>query len=361
MQINFRILSVTLLASVLLSACSPKIPQNQTPRQKWTVEQANNWYKQWGWLRGANFIPSNAINQLEMWQEDTFDPATINRELGYAEGVGMNSMRVYLHHIAWQQDPKGFKNRVKQYLSIADKHGISTMLVFFDDCWNAEYQAGIQPAPKPGIHNSGWLKDPGNRIYRDPKLIDTLETYVKDVLTTFKHDKRIVLWDLYNEPGGQSIGNKSMPLLKQVFQWAREVNPLQPLTAGVWNWDLKELSEWQIANSDVVTYHNYGDEVDHQKTIDSFRDRYAGPLICTEYMARNNGSMFTNVMPILKKQNIGAYNWGLVAGKTNTIYKWDVPMPSGEEPKIWFHDIFRKHGTPYSQKELDLIKSLTSK
>nr|WP_294894400.1 glycoside hydrolase family 2 TIM barrel-domain containing protein [uncultured Pedobacter sp.] len=359
MKITIKILSILLLANVLMSACSPKVAKNQKPREKWTVEQANNWYKQWGWLRGANFIPSTAINQLEMWQAATFDPATIDRELGYAEGIGMNSMRVYLHHIAWQQDPKGFKKSVNQYLAIADKHQISTILVFFDDCWNAEYKAGKQPAPKPGIHNSGWLKDPGNRIYREPKLTNTLETYVKDVLTSFKNDKRIVMWDLYNEPGGQGIGNKSMPLLQKVFAWARTINPSQPLTAGVWNWDLKELSAWQITNSDVVTYHNYGNEVDHQKTIDAFKNKYKGPLICTEYMARNNGSKFFNIMPILKKQNIGAYNWGLVAGKTNTVYKWDTPIPSGEEPEIWFHDIFRKDGTPYSQAEVDLIKSLS--
>jgi hypothetical protein len=354
-------ISILFLALVATFACSPKIAQNHVTREKWTVKQANNWYKQRGWLRGANFIPSNAINQLEMWQEDTFDPATIDRELGYAEGIGMNSMRVYLHHIAWQQDPEGFKKRMNQYLAIAHKHNMSTLFVFFDDCWNAEYHAGKQPASKPGIHNSGWLKDPGNRIYREPKLTDTLETYVKDVLTSFKNDKRIVMWDLYNEPGGQGIGNKSMPLLQKTFQWAREINPSQPLTAGIWNWDLKELSVWQIANSDVVTYHNYDDETGHHKTIDAFRNLYSGPLICTEYMARNNGSKFNNIMPLLKKQNIGAYNWGLVAGKTNTIYKWDTPMSSGEEPKVWFHDIFRKDGTPYSQAEVDLIKSLTNK
>lgn len=150
-------------------------------------------------------------------------------------------------------------------------------------------------------------------------------------------------------------------MIKKVFKCVREVNPSQLLTAGVWKWDLKELSEWQIENSDVVDYHNYDNEIEHKKTIDSFRDRYKGPLICTEYMARSNENKFSKIMPILKKRNIGAFNLGLVAGKTNTIYKWDTPIPSGEEPNGWFHDIFRKDGTPYSQKEIDLIKSLRSK
>lgn len=185
----------------------------QTERAVWTKEKANEWYKQWGWLRGCDFIPGTAINQLEMWQAATFDSATIDRELGYAESIGMNCMRVFLHHVAWQVDTDGFKQRINIYLNIADKHHIVTLFVFFDDCWNESYKAGPQPAPKPGIHNSGWIRDPGKLYYDDPTLVTLLEQYVKDILITFAHDKRILLWDLYNEPGNSDYGNKSMPLL----------------------------------------------------------------------------------------------------------------------------------------------------
>ena len=331
------------------------------PRQVWSAEQAQEWYKQWGWLRGADFIPSTAINQLEMWQAETFDPETIDRELGYAESIGYNSMRVYLHHLAWQIDTAGFKNRMKEYLNIADKHGISTLFVFFDDCWNPTYQAGKQPDPKPGIHNSGWVRDPGDSIFINPSMIGSLEKYVKDILRTFSDDSRIVLWDVYNEPGNSGYGNKSLPLLEKVFEWGREINPSQPLSAGVWNWDLKDLCDYQIKNSDVITYHNYGDSIDHKRYIDTLRSLTQKPLICTEYMARTRNSLFKDILPMLKRENIGAYNWGLVAGKTNTIYAWDTPMPDGSEPKIWFHDIFRQDGTPYDEEEIKLIKSLTGK
>lgn len=332
----------------------------RTIREVWSEEQANEWYKQWGWLRGSDFIPSTAINQLEMWQAETFDTTTINRELGWAESIGLNSMRVYLHHAAWEIDQEGFKDRVNQYLTIADKHGISTIFVFFDDCWNPTYKTGKQPDPKPGIHNSGWIRDPGDLIHQDSTLVNTLEAYVKDVLKHFASDNRIVLWDLYNEPGNSGYQNKSMPLLQQVFKWGREVNPSQPLSVGVWSKDLVDLNNYQLANSDVITYHNYSDPEEHQKWIDSLRT-YGGPLICTEYMARTRNSRFDNVMPLLKKENIGAYNWGLVAGKTNTMYAWDTPMPDGREPKVWFHDIFRKDGSPYKKEEVDLIKKLTEK
>ncbi len=333
----------------------------QKERSVWSKEKANDWYKQWGWLRGSDFIPASAINQLEMWQAETFDSAEIDRELGFAESIGMNTMRVFLHHAAWQIDPDGFKQRMNTFLTVAHKHGVTPLFVFFDDCWNETYHTGTQPAPKPGIHNSGWLRDPGKLLYDDSAAtVSLLEKYVKDILTSFKHDKRILMWDLYNEPGNSGYGNKSIPLLKNIFHWARQVNPDQPLSAGVWNADFKDLNKYQLSNSDIITYHNYSDEKEHRQCVDTLK-KYGRPLICTEYMARLRNSRFDNIMPILKAQNVGAINWGFVSGKTNTIYAWDTPIPDGSEPPVWFHDIFRQDGTPYSEKEIALIKSLTGK
>lgn len=366
-----KIIVYSLLA--LISCTTGSTQQNEfmvTPNKKvrpvWSKQKAADWYKQFAWMRGCDFIPSTAINQLEMWQADTFDATTIDTELGWAASIGMNTMRVYLHHTAWLDDATGFKSRIKQYLTIAHKHGINTIFVLMDDCWNSYYTAGNQPKPKIGIHNSGWVQDPGYYIYADSvvnklnnKAFSVLEKYVKDILNTFKNDKRVLLWDLYNEPGNSHLGMLSMPLLQKMFLWGREVNPSQPLTAGVWNLDLKELSDYQTKNADIFTYHCYFNETIHQQWINNFRAIVKGPMICTEYMARIRNSRFDNIMPLLKKENIGAINWGLVEGKTNTKYAWDTPTPSGAEPTLWFHEIFRKDGTPYKQEEVDLIKSLT--
>ncbi|MDB5112514.1 MAG: 1,4-beta-xylanase [Mucilaginibacter sp.] len=329
---------------------------------RWSAEKANNWYKQQDWSRGCNYQPSTVINQLEMFQAATFDPATINRELGWAQNLGFNTMRVFLHHIAWSSDKDGFKKRLNQYLGISDKHGIKTILVFFDDCWNDEYHAGKQPEPKTGIHNSGWVRDPGTVIRTNPDSLKMLESYVKDIMTMLKDDKRVLLWDLYNEPGNNQYFDKSLPLLKSVFGWAREVGPSQPVSAGVWNWGEKfaELNKFELENSDVITYHNYAYIDAHIKRIEELQ-QYGRPLICTEYMARKNASLFQTIMPVLKKNKIGAINWGFVSGKTNTIYAWGVPMPDGKEPELWFHDILRKDGTPFSEDEVNTIKSLTKK
>ncbi len=293
-----------------------------------------------------------------MWQAETFDTTTIARELGWAAEIGMNAMRVYLHHVAWETDKEGFKKRMDQYLTIAHRNGIKTLFVFFDDCWNPTYQAGKQPDPKPGVHNSGWVRDPGDLLHQDTTLMVTLEAYVKDVLTTFSDDKRIALWDLYNEPGNSGYGNRSLPLLKKVFEWGWEVRPSQPLSVGVWSLPLSDLNAFQVENSDIITYHNYNGPEEHQAAIDTLK-KYGRPLVCTEYMARRNNSLFQNIMPILKAQNIAAINWGLVAGKSNTKYAWDEPIADGSEPALWFHEIFRPDGTPYKQEEVDAIKSLT--
>ena len=350
---------------IIMNAVSMQAQKNGKAKQEapnpvapvWTVEKANQWYSEHPWITGADYIPANAINQLEMWQKETFSPGVIDKELSLAEGIGFNTMRVFLHSVAWKTDPEGFKQRMNQFLSIADKHKIQPMFVFFDDCWNKTSQAGVQPAPKVGIHNSGWVQDPGDPASSDESLFPELEKYVKDVMSVFAHDKRILLWDLYNEPGNGGKKEASLPLLANIFKWAKEVNPDQPISAGIWDWSFEKLNAFQVAHSDIITYHDYEEAPWHQRVIELLKVN-GRPLICTEYMARTRNSRFSTIMPLLKKERVGAINWGFVQGKTNTIYAWDSPMPDGGEPAEWFHDIFRTDGTPYRLDEVNLIKKL---
>lgn len=299
----------------------------------WTSEKANAWYKQQGWLVGCNYIPSTAINQLECWQAETFDTATIVRELGWAEEIGFNVIRVYLHDLAWKEDPKGFKKRMDQFLAIANRHHIKVLFTIFDDCWNAEAFTGKQADPKPGVHNSGWVRSPSRSIHNDPTQWGYLEQYVKDILTRFKDDPRILLWDLYNEPGNSNYNDSSMSLLKKVFEWAWAVRPSQPLSSATW-YDNRALSDFQLNSSDVITFHNYSDTSSLEKEIKELSKKER-PLICSEYMARTRNSRFETHLPVFLKYHVGAINWGFVAGKTNTIYQWgspfrmDLNLPSG--------------------------------
>lgn len=329
----------------------------QSGSKQWTAEKANRWYAAQPWLVGANFLPSTAINQLEMWQEASFDTATIARELGWAAGLGMNVMRVYLHDLAWKADPAGFKSRMDRFLQIASSKKIRPLFVFFDDCWNPDAIIGTQPAPKPGIHNSGWVRSPAMSVHNDSTQWGYLKEYVTDVLTRFANDSRILMWDLYNEPGNSGYNLSSLPLLEKIFSWAWAVRPSQPLTCGTW-YDNKTFNDFQLTHSDVITFHNYSDAASLEKEIEA-KKKLGRPLICTEYMARTRGSRFQTHLPIFKKNKVGAINWGLVAGKSNTIYQWDTPIPDGTEPAVWFHDIFRKDGTPYDKAETDFIRTVT--
>lgn len=327
--------------------------------QRWSPAKANAWYKKQGWLVGCDFIPSTAINQLEMWQGESFDTATINRELGYAQSIGMNTARVFLHDLVWKEDRIGFKKRINIFLIIASRHQIKPIFVFFDDCWNPDPKVGMQPEPKQGVHNSGWVRSPSKAIHNDSTSWHYLEEYVKDILRTFKNDKRILMWDLYNEPGNSDYLITSLPLLKKIVMWAREENLSQPVTIGVWDDNIKELNRFQLDNSDVITFHNYSDSGSLRKQVESLK-KYRRPLICTEWLARSYHSTVQTNLPVFKQYNVGCLNWGLVSGKTNTIYPWtSISHPFTKEPEVWHHDLFRKDGTAYDENELKLFRELT--
>ena len=323
--------------------------------------------KYFDWCFGANFYPSTAINQLEMWQEESFDLETIDRELGFAEGIGMTIMRVYLHDLLWEQDKIGFLKRMEQYLAVSEKHGIKTMFTIFDDCWSPVFALGKQPDPKPFTHNSGWVQSPGNAAADDLSQRPRLEEYVKGVLTHFADDKRIALWDLYNEPGNGSSGdhvttsslreNLSLPLLKDVFKWARDVKPSQPVTAAPWRFDegFKDLNRFMFDNSDLVTFHAYTDgENTRQRTLDVLKEADGRQVLCSEYMARTAGSTFKACLPVFRELNVSAINWGLVSGKSQTIYPWGWTPEKGM-PEKFFHDVFNADGTLLYPEEKEVF------
>jgi hypothetical protein len=348
-------------------------------RARWTEQQANGWYQQQPWLVGSNFNPASAINELEMWQAESFDPNEIDRELGWAEGIGMNTMRVFLHDLPWQQDAGGFKKRLDSFLTIAAKHHIKPLLVLFDSCWDPNPKLGPQHPPIPGVHNSGWVQTPGADALEDAQQTPRLKAYVEGVVGAFANDPRVLGWDLWNEPDNTNNGSyasaepkdkveRVLALLPQVFEWARAANPSQPLTSGVWHGDyasddqLGAMAKIQLAESDVISFHNYSWPEDFEKHLEQL-ERFHRPIICTEFMARPVGSTFDAILPVAKKHHVGAINWGLVAGKTQTYLPWDSWQRPYvlQQPPVWFHEVFHGDGTPYREREAAIIRELTGK
>ena len=365
---------VTLLLAFIFGASVIHAQEDQ----RWSVEKADAWYDQQRWIVGSNYVPVDAINQLEMWQADTFNPTQIDKELGWAQDLGMNTMRVFLHDLLWQQDPEGFKKRIDTFLTIADRHHIKPVFVIFDSCWDPQPKLGPQHPPIPGVHNSGWVQSPGTASLENPKDYPRLEAYVKGIVGAFASDKRVLAWDLWNEPdngGGGNYAKEEAPnknalveaLIPQVFAWARSVHPVQPLTSGVWVGDWSSLSTMtpvgriQIQQSDIISFHNYGWPEDFEHHTQMLR-QYKRPLICTEYMARGAGSTFDTILPIASREHVGAINWGFVAGKTQTYFPWDSwKRPYVEDPPtVWFHDVFHPDGTLYRVREGEIIRSLTA-
>lgn len=370
------ILSIRMLVLFATVLCASAFAQTQ----RWSEKQANDWYARQPWLVGSNYIPKSAINELEMWQESTFDPAQIDKELGWAEAMGMNTMRVFLHDLLWQ-DADGFRKRINQFLTIAARHHIRPLFVLFDSCWDPAPQLGPQHAPIPGVHNSGWVQSPGAKALADPSQYPRLKEYVQGVVGAFAKDDRILAWDVWNEPGSDQTGNypkselknelkiaRVVELLPQVFAWAREMNPTQPLTSGVYEVDISrdesaqdELERIQLRESDVITFHNYSWPESFKAEISWLR-RFHRPVICSEFMARSVGSTFDTILPIAKAERVGAINWGFVAGKTQTYYpweSWDHPYVKNQPP-VWFHEVLHPDGKPYRQAEVDLIRRLTA-
>ena len=364
------------LAIVFLLFSGLSVAQN--PR--WTKEKATAWHDQQPWLVGSNFIPSDAINQLEMWQADSFDPQEIDKELGWAEGLGMNTMRVFLHDLLWQQDADGFKKRLDIFLGIATKHHIRPLLVLFDSCWDPQPKLGVQHAPVPGVHNSGWVQGPGAATLQDFSQYLRLKAYVMGIVGAFANDQRILGWDVWNEPDNMNESSQKEPrnkrelvaaLLPQVFEWARSANPSQPLTSGIWAGSPEEwadLAKWnatqrtQLEQSDVISFHNYSWPEDFEAHVVALQ-RLGRPILCTEYMARSVGSTFDTILPLAKKYHVAAINWGLVVGKTQTNLPWESwqhPYIT-DQPPIWFHEVFYPDGKPYREREAQLIRELTGK
>ncbi|MCH7227814.1 cellulase family glycosylhydrolase [Haloferula sp. A504] len=364
----------TLLLATLALVPSATADEGIIPG-RWSEEKANAWYKEQPWWVGCNFTPSTAINQLEMWQAETFDPATIDRELGWASDIGMNTVRVYLHDLVWEKDGEAFLERIDRFLTIADKHGIGTMLVLCDAVWNPHPKLGRQPEPKPHVHNSGWVQSPHIEVLRDPARHDSLEPYFRGVIGRFKDDPRVVVWDLYNEPGNDGAGDAmsteekeklGLMLLTKMFTWARDVNPSQPLTAGLWarEWTGPKATPVNIFmrdNSDVISFHSYDGLERTAERVGSLKP-FGRPLLCTEYIARTNGSTFETHLPYFKANKIGAWNWGFVAGKIQTQYPWSSWRKKfTAEPEVWHHDVLRPDGTPFRKAEVELIRKLTGK
>lgn len=336
-------------------------PRGPAPAGQWPREKAWEWNRKSGWLLGCNFLPSSAVNDVEMWQADTFDTAAIQRELGWARDCGFNTIRVFLNFVVWKADSAGMKKRFEQFLKLADQQQLNVMPVLFDDCnfANRIAAAGKQPPPVPGVHNSQWVSSPPLAMVTNYSAWPELESYAKDMVQTFGHDRRIVAWDLYNEAGNSRMGTNSLPLLKAVFDWARSAHPAQPLTSCAWIDFKSPMSQRIMELSDVVSFHGYLPLSGTLDMLEACR-KFDRPIICTEWLHRARGNTVEEILPVFHSQGVGCYNWGLVSGRTQTYMPWGS-APGTPVPTLWQHDLLHSDGRPFKPEERNLIRQHSQK
>jgi hypothetical protein len=359
---------------LVISLFSAAVAVAQT--SQWPPNFASDWYRHQPWIIGANYIQSNTVNQIEMWQSETFDGDRIDMELAWAEGLGINTLRVSLHELLWEHDSGGLQNRMRKLLAIADKHKMKVIFVLFDSSGDPYPELGHQRQPKPGVRNSVWVQSPGAKGLIDPKQIENALNYAEDVVAAFNIDRRVLAWDVWNEPdntNASSYQTSELPnkvevvraLLPKVFQYVRAGEPLQPVTSGLWKGDwssaasLSPIEKIQVELSDFISFQNYDGPEEFEKRV-KWLQAFGRPVMCTGFLARNQGSSIEAILPIAIKYDVGALVGDLVQGKTQ---KW-LPPDSwkspyiGREPSVWSQDLFATTGPLYNKEDADVIHKM---
>ena len=349
--------------------------------ERWSEKKAWEWYNSHPWIRGCNYMSADSVNRIDQWQGLHFKERlkTTEKELGVMRDLGFNSVRIILEFVVWEKEHDSFLERFEEYISLLDKYGISAMVVLANDCmppktelWKMpdigeqEYDWGYHGGRRHSQH--GRHNSPAPHYYfDDPVLTEKYFDMVKEIVTLYKDDPRILMWDLFNEPGNSNRSGITIEPLKRMVKEVRAINPSQPLTIAAWcrdaNYEFSMPEDiFAIENSDIITYHNYGTYEEHIRII-KYLKQFNRPLINTEWLARCTGNTVFDNFPLFYLENIGCYNWGFVAGKYQTYEPYEAHWQWYNDDKNapidftkWFHDLYRPSLRPYDPRETELIK-----
>ena len=352
---------------------------------RWSNEKAWQWYNQYPWIRGCNYLGSDCANRIDQWQEYKFEEklATAEKEFALMESIGFNSIRIILEYEVWDQQHDGFMERLDRYLSAAYSHGITAMIVLSNEC-SVRTPTYVPPVLgeqfwEPGYHGGKEFKtwyqhgtDSRYNILDNPEIAPKYYEMVRELIEKYKDDKRVLVWNLMNEPGN-GRGSKSLVHLQKFFEIVKEINPIQPACADVWRGmkDGKattEIEQYALETSDVISYHSYQTYLDNVLIIKQLKE-YDRPIFNTEWLSRNTGNTIQEILPLFFLEKIGSYQWGFVAGKYQTYEPsqgvWLKYEQEGYDAvkqydfTKWQHDLYRHGGRfPYDPEEIEIIKKL---
>lgn len=353
-------------------------------RERWSNEKAWDWYKSKKWIRGCNFISSDCANRIDQWQSygatDRFK--TVDEELALAKSVGFNSIRVLVEYDVWDMEHDAFMQNLETYLQICDKHGITCMIVLANDCQTPKenykktvlgeqhFDLGYHGGRKVSPHQKG---EETYNIFDEPEIATRYIAMVREIITKYKDDKRVILWNILNEPGNRR-GDKSLEFMKKMFQTAREIDPIQPLAADIWNGINEDgsartnIEQAAMDLSDVISFHWYGDFCSMVKFVTALK-KTNRPIFCTEWLHRISGNNIFEIFPYFFSEGIASYQWGLVASyKTQYFEPWNMlweQYDNADKDALhldftkWQHDLFRPSHHPYDPNEIKIIKEFS--
>ena len=319
---------------LLILSSATKADTNSEPQPAEPAFKAD-----WRWVKGAVFVPTTAVNEAQQW--DQYDPAVNERELHYASVYGINCVRVYLHYLIYLKNKDALLNHIEDFLTRANKYGIKTEFVFFDDCWNQPDSDLLSPdyhypPPIAGVHNSRWIVSPGEdarKHYAENR--DRLKAYVQDIVNAHKADSRIAFWETYNEPNKSP---ETRQLLQDSIAWIHETGTKIPVTATG-----REFAGGPY--SDFISWHEYG----------NYNYTGAPEELCTECMNRE-GQDVPGIVEHFKDKT-GFIMWEFGIGRDNCRFAWhdNRQNPRKDETPKPFHGVVYPDGHPWS---VDDVKAL---
>lgn len=350
---------------------------------KWSKEKIWEWYNSKPWIRGCNYMSADCANRIDQWQQYKFEERfeTTKKELALMSKLGYNSIRIIPEFFVWKEEHDGFMERFERYIELANQNGISCMVVLGNDCCPPKEEAlerlhlgeqhvdwGYHGGRKVSQH--GKFDGAGYSILDEPKSAEKYYEFVREIVEKYKNDERIIIWDVFNEPGNSKRDSMSLLHMKKFLEIIRNIDPIQPLTIAIWsqltNFEkLREIEKFGLENSDIISYHNYGSYENNIRELKLLK-KYDRPIINTEWLNRCGGNTIEELFPLFYLEKVGCYNWGFVAGKYQTYEPWNGIWNSYEENPDsiinnfdftkWFHDIYRPSHNPYNPKETELIK-----
>ena len=353
-------------------------------KTQWSAEKANRWYGKLPWLRGCNFIGSDCANRFDMWQSYRAREKlrTAERELALCRELGFNTVRLWIIFEAWLNEPEFFMEMLERYLTICAENGLSVMLCLANEEDLPQGEFGEFECRRVGEqdyalgYHQGRFPEPPETAARlkwhyaqSPELAPAFWQMIREIVTRYAEDERILCWNVYNEPGN-ALGEACVPILERMFQEVRSCDPIQPLTADVWrgmgddDWPEHREEAVALQNSDIISFHNYEPFPAFCRAVDRFRT-LGRPLFCTEWLHRICRNEVRDTYPLMYLANIANYCWGFVVGKTQTNEPWEMIWEQYEDPHIhtdydftkWQHDLFRPNLRPYDPRETELIRS----